>query len=254
MWQDLTSEAEKSTFQDVFNEVCIVLDPVSVLPVQYEITNCMLPVSQGEVPWSVSLPQVVFSACLLTVGPFSLQILNFTLWTAPACHTAPLEIVSSLVCFTNYSEGLYMLTLCFSLLSPLVGSNYLKPLHEPMSKMLHMLQECSQLELALRVLLNSQGSCLQHITSNMMDMNLSMQVQQPHQCRRIAVCLLSWQFFTLFSFSSMRNECWWIIMCLWTKSRRTPAGLWTLWLWHYYKRLVKIGCCVSFSFFWFVCF
>lgn len=142
-----------------------------------------------------------------------------------------------------------MLTLCLSLLSPLAGSNYLKPLHEPMSKMLQMLQECSQLELALRVLLNSHGSCLQHITSNMMDMNLSMQVQRPHQCRRIAVCLLSWQFFTLFFFSSMRNECWWIIMCLWTKSRRPPARLWTLWLWHYYKRPVKMECCVCFSFF-----
>lgn len=52
-WQDLTLEAEKDpysqwSFQDFFNEDCIVLDPVSVLPVQYEITNCLLPLSQGE--------------------------------------------------------------------------------------------------------------------------------------------------------------------------------------------------------------
>ena len=51
--QDLTSETEKDphsqwTFQDVFNEDCIVLDPVSVLPVQYEITNCLLPISLGK--------------------------------------------------------------------------------------------------------------------------------------------------------------------------------------------------------------
>ena len=38
----------KWSFQEVFNEDCIVLDPVSVLPVQYEITNCMLPISQGK--------------------------------------------------------------------------------------------------------------------------------------------------------------------------------------------------------------
>lgn len=54
MSQDLTLESGKDpysecSFQDVFNEDCIVLDPVSVLPVQYEITNCLLPVSQGKI-------------------------------------------------------------------------------------------------------------------------------------------------------------------------------------------------------------
>lgn len=117
------------------------------------------------------------SASFLTVGPFSLQILNCTLWTAPACHTAPLEIVRSQVCFNL----LVMLKAPerwprVSLLSPPAGSNYLKPLQGPLSNMLQMLQECSQLELALRVLLSSHGSCLQHITSNMMDMKLSVQV------------------------------------------------------------------------------
>lgn len=53
MSQDLTSEAEKDPcsqwgLQDAFNEDCIVLDPVSVLPVQYEITNCLLPIPQGK--------------------------------------------------------------------------------------------------------------------------------------------------------------------------------------------------------------
>lgn len=59
---------------------------------------------------------------------------------------------------------------------PHAGSNYLQPLLGPLSNMLQMLQECSQLELALRVLVNSYGSCLQHITSNVMDMKLSIQV------------------------------------------------------------------------------
>ena len=36
------------SFQDVFSEDSIVLDPVSVLPVQYEITNCLLPFSPGR--------------------------------------------------------------------------------------------------------------------------------------------------------------------------------------------------------------
>lgn len=59
MSQDLSLEAEKDpysqwSFQDVFNEDCIVLDPVSVLPVQYEITNCLLPISQGKNMDSIS--------------------------------------------------------------------------------------------------------------------------------------------------------------------------------------------------------
>lgn len=62
MLQDLTLDAEKDpysqwSFQDVFNEDCIVLDPVSVLPVQYEITNCLLPISRGKnkkmLKWSI---------------------------------------------------------------------------------------------------------------------------------------------------------------------------------------------------------
>ena len=63
-----------------------------------------------------------------------------------------------------------------SCLVPHVGSNYLRPLLGPLGNMLQMLQECSQLELALRVLVNSYGSCLQHVTSNVMDIKLSMQV------------------------------------------------------------------------------
>lgn len=36
------------SWQDVFSEDCIVLDSGAVLPVQYEITTCLLPISQGE--------------------------------------------------------------------------------------------------------------------------------------------------------------------------------------------------------------
>uniref|UniRef100_A0A7N5ZWT1 Kinetochore associated 1 n=1 Tax=Anabas testudineus TaxID=64144 RepID=A0A7N5ZWT1_ANATE len=124
--KDLSLEAEKDpysqwSFQDVFNEDCIVLDPVSVLPVQYEITNCMLPISQDT-------------------------------------KLYPLDCS------------------CLSHCSFEDGSNYLRPLLGPLANMLQMLQECSQLELALRVLVNSYGSCLQHVTSNVMDMKLSVQL------------------------------------------------------------------------------
>ena len=34
--------------QDVFSEDCIVLDSGAVLPVQYEITTCLLPIAQGK--------------------------------------------------------------------------------------------------------------------------------------------------------------------------------------------------------------
>uniref|UniRef100_A0A7N8X7R8 Kinetochore associated 1 n=1 Tax=Mastacembelus armatus TaxID=205130 RepID=A0A7N8X7R8_9TELE len=100
------------SFQDVFNEDCIVLDPVSVLPVQYEITNCLLPIPQDT---------------------------------------------------KLYPLDCSCLSLC---------SNYLLPLLGPLSNMLQMLQECSQLELALRVLVNSYASCVQHVTSNVMDIKL----------------------------------------------------------------------------------
>lgn len=56
------------------------------------------------------------------------------------------------------------------------GFNYLRPLLSPLCSMLQMLQECSQLELALRVLVNSYGSCLQHVTANVMDPKISAQV------------------------------------------------------------------------------
>ncbi|XP_068167481.1 kinetochore-associated protein 1 [Antennarius striatus] len=132
--KDLTSEAEKDpysqwTFEDVFNEDCIVLDPVSVLPVQYEITNCLLPISQ---------------------------------------ETKLYPLDCSCLSYCSFEDG----------------SNYLQPLLNPLSNMLQMLQECSQLELALRVLVNSYGSCLQHVTSNMMDMKLSVQLYNTEKLKK----------------------------------------------------------------------
>ncbi|XP_034396520.1 kinetochore-associated protein 1 isoform X2 [Cyclopterus lumpus] len=137
--KDSTLETEKDphsqwTFQDVFSEDCIVLDPVSALPVQYEITNCLLPVS-----------------------------LDIKL------H--PLDCSCLVHC--SFEDG----------------SNYLQPLLGPLANMLQMLQECSQLELALRVLVNSYGSCLQHVTSNVMNINLSVQLYDSQELKKYNVCL-----------------------------------------------------------------
>lgn len=120
------SETEKDSyskwsFQDVFNEDCIVLDPVSVLPVQYEITNCLLPLSHDTILY-------------------------------------PLDCS------------------CLSHCSFEDDSEYLSPLLKPLGSSLQMLQECSQLELALRVLLSSYTSCLQHCTSNVMDLKLAVKL------------------------------------------------------------------------------
>ncbi|KAJ8390803.1 hypothetical protein AAFF_G00099350 [Aldrovandia affinis] len=111
--KDSSLEADRDpytewSFQDIFNEDGIVLDPVSVLPVQYEITTALLPSSSGM--------------------------------------------------------------------------DFLKPLLGPVTVMLQSLQECSQLELALRLLVNSFSSGLQHVTSNNMDLALSSQL---HDCSHL---------------------------------------------------------------------
>uniref|UniRef100_A0A673J6Y3 RZZ complex subunit KNTC1/ROD C-terminal domain-containing protein n=1 Tax=Sinocyclocheilus rhinocerous TaxID=307959 RepID=A0A673J6Y3_9TELE len=119
----------ESHFQDVFNEDCIVLDPVSVLPLQYKITRNLLPLS----------------------GESILLLLECAL-------------------LTRY-------------LSTFTGTDLVGPLLNPLASMLQMLQECSQLELALRLLMESYGSILMHFVSNNMDISLSMQL---HSSNRLA--------------------------------------------------------------------
>uniref|UniRef100_A0A8C4E9R5 Kinetochore associated 1 n=1 Tax=Dicentrarchus labrax TaxID=13489 RepID=A0A8C4E9R5_DICLA len=118
------------SFQDVFNEDCIVLDPVSVLP--------------------------LLSSFIPNLADTKLYPLDCS---------------------------------CLSHCSFEDGSNYLQPLLGPLSNMLQMLQECSQLELALRVLVNSYGSCLQHVTSNVMDIKLSVQLYDPQELKKYSICL-----------------------------------------------------------------
>ncbi|KAI4889407.1 hypothetical protein NFI96_034091 [Prochilodus magdalenae] len=115
----------ESSVQEIFNEDGIVLDPVSVLPVQYKITTSLLPLSG-----------------------MNIEEENSTL-NSRGC---------SCLSYCALQEGRT------DLVNPLLG---------PMAALLQNLQECSQLELALRFLLESYGSILQHFVSNNMDFTLS---------------------------------------------------------------------------------
>uniref|UniRef100_A0A673YP68 Kinetochore associated 1 n=1 Tax=Salmo trutta TaxID=8032 RepID=A0A673YP68_SALTR len=126
---DLSLAAERDpysqwSFQDVFKEDCIILDPVSVLPVQYEITNCLLPFSDRKL---YPLDCSCLSHCSFQQGSY--------------CSF--LQLIDGYKC--SFYAALPSL----------------------------MLQECSQLELAFRLLVNSFGSCLQHVTSNIMNVKMS---------------------------------------------------------------------------------
>lgn len=126
---------------------------------------------------------------MVIICPF-LQTLNSTHWTVHVCHTAHLKMVRihANACLFLYLSSLLKTVSIFIVFFFFVtnaGSNYLQPLLGPLANMIQMLQECSQLELALRVLVNSYGSCLQHVTSNVMDLKLSIQVKLQHIVPRL---------------------------------------------------------------------
>ncbi|XP_074015888.1 kinetochore-associated protein 1 [Numenius arquata] len=60
------------------------------------------------------------------------------------------------------------------------GQNLLLPVRTPICAMLQNLMECSQCELALRLIISSFGSCLQHGVSNNMDFSLSEKLHDGH--------------------------------------------------------------------------
>uniref|UniRef100_A0A3B3RDN2 Kinetochore associated 1 n=1 Tax=Paramormyrops kingsleyae TaxID=1676925 RepID=A0A3B3RDN2_9TELE len=136
------------SFQHFFNEDGIVLDPVSVLPVQYEITNSLLPLASDS-------------------------------------KLYPLDCS------------------CLSNLSYQEDMNFLAPLLGPVAMMLQSLQECSQLQLALRLLTNSFGSCLQHVATNNMDLGLSSQLHSHQQLLRDRKCLAEFGKSTLASIKTI---------------------------------------------------
>ncbi|XP_018608327.2 kinetochore-associated protein 1 [Scleropages formosus] len=136
------------SFQNIFNEDGIVLDPVSVLPFQYKITNCLLP------SFSDSKRYPLDCSCLSNC---------------------------------SYKDEL----------------DFLQPLLSPVTVMLQNLQECSQLELALRLLVNTFGSSLQHIASNNIDLTLSSQLHNSQRLLRDRKCLSDFGNFTLNSIKTV---------------------------------------------------
>ncbi|TRY91813.1 hypothetical protein DNTS_012445, partial [Danionella cerebrum] len=73
---------------------------------------------------------------------------------------------------------------CMSYCALKEGSDLVGPLLSPMASMLQMLQECSQLELALRLLMESYGSILLHFVSNNMDISLSKKLHSNNRLAR----------------------------------------------------------------------
>ncbi|XP_053328174.1 kinetochore-associated protein 1 [Spea bombifrons] len=112
---------EEWTYDDFFSEDGIVLDPLIVLPVTYDITTAVVPSTAGRKMY-------------------------------------PLDCAS----LAN---------------SPFIkGQNLLLPAKTPITALLENLQECSQCELTLNLVVKAFGTCLQHGVSNNMDNSLSLKL------------------------------------------------------------------------------
>ncbi|XP_073442136.1 kinetochore-associated protein 1 isoform X2 [Dendrobates tinctorius] len=109
---------EEWTYEDFFSEDGIVLDPLIVLPVAYDLTTAFVPSIDGR-------------------------------------KLYPLDCV-------NLANRPYI-----------NGENALLPAKTPITALLENLQECSQCELTLQLIICAFGTCLQYGVSNNMDNNLS---------------------------------------------------------------------------------
>ncbi|XP_064424237.1 kinetochore-associated protein 1 [Latimeria chalumnae] len=105
---------EEWTYEDFFSEDGIILDPLMVLPVLYEITTTFVPYSPDKKQY-------------------------------------PLDCANLANC------------------PNIKGENLLMPVKTPVSVLLQNLRECSQLQLALRLVFYSFGTLVQHVFSNNMD-------------------------------------------------------------------------------------
>ncbi|KPP58496.1 hypothetical protein Z043_123673, partial [Scleropages formosus] len=155
------------SFQNIFNEDGIVLDPVSVLPFQYKITNCLLPSFSGR--------------------QISLDIMKNSILLPSFENSKRYPLDCSCLSNCSYKDEL----------------DFLQPLLSPVTVMLQNLQECSQLELALRLLVNTFGSSLQHIASNNIDLTLSSQLHNSQRLLRDRKCLSDFGNFTLNSIKTV---------------------------------------------------
>ncbi|KAG9469136.1 hypothetical protein GDO78_021163, partial [Eleutherodactylus coqui] len=112
---------EEWTYEDFFNEDGIVLDPLIVLPVAYDLATAFVPSTDGR-------------------------------------KLYPLDCV-------NLANSPYI-----------IGENALLPAKTPVIALLENLQECSQCELILQLMIWTFGTCLQHGVSNNMDNHLSVKL------------------------------------------------------------------------------
>ncbi|XP_072000100.1 kinetochore-associated protein 1 [Engystomops pustulosus] len=112
---------EEWTYEDFFNEDGIVLDPLIVLPVAYDLTTAFVPSSDGRKLYPLDCANLANS---------------------PYIH----------------------------------GENALLPAKTPIIALLENLQECSQCELTLQLMILAFGTCLQHGVSNNMDNHLSVKL------------------------------------------------------------------------------
>ncbi|XP_069816967.1 kinetochore-associated protein 1 [Dendropsophus ebraccatus] len=112
---------EEWTYEDFFNEDGIVLDPLIVLPVAYDLTTAFVPSPDGR-------------------------------------KLHPLDCV-------NLANSPYI-----------DEENALLPAKTPIIALLENLQECSQCELALQLMVLAFGTCVQHGVSNHMDNHLSVKL------------------------------------------------------------------------------
>ncbi|KAG8456065.1 hypothetical protein GDO86_002025 [Hymenochirus boettgeri] len=109
------------TYEDFFSEDGIVLDPLVVLPVAYDIATAVVPSTAGKKMYPLDC------ACLANC-PF------------------------------------------------VKGKNFLLPAKTPITVLVENLQECSQCELIVRLVIRTFGTCLQHGISNNMENRLSIKL------------------------------------------------------------------------------
>ncbi|XP_063820516.1 kinetochore-associated protein 1 isoform X2 [Pseudophryne corroboree] len=127
---------EEWTYEDFFSEDGIVLDPLVVLPVAYDLTTAFVPSTAGKKMY-------------------------------------PLDC-------SNLASCPYI-----------KGEKALLPAETPIVALLDNLQECSQCELTLQLMLLAFGTCLQHGISNNMDPQLSVKLHGENVTSEVKAIILT---------------------------------------------------------------
>lgn len=87
--------------QDVFSEDGIVLDSRAVLPVQYELTSCLLPISQGEM-----LPNFMYSIeCVIQLTAFTRRLPVLSIFPCDPTDTKLYPLDCSCLSHCSFKDG-----------------------------------------------------------------------------------------------------------------------------------------------------